>query len=126
MRVTVSGFEYHEPKADKLSQLEDIEERHGIEILTVYKAMVNGFYYLSNGRIEHFIPDGSNFVCPNLDNGSVDFMYANPYKGSCRVVASFPFEEYGITWALARKELEKPRKTLRPLEEFKGSYGKDN
>jgi hypothetical protein len=106
MRVTVKGFKYHEPKADKLSQLEDIEERHGIEILTVYKAMVNGFYYLSNGRIEHFRPDGSNFVCPNLDNGSVDLMYASPYEDSCRVVESLPFENYGVTWALTREELE--------------------
>lgn len=126
MRVTVKGFKYHEPKADKLSQLEDIEERHGIEILTVYKAMVGGCYYFYNGKIEHFIPDGSNFACPNLDNGSVDLMYASPHGNSCRVVASLPFEEYRVIWALTREELEKPRKTLRPLEEFKGLYGKDN
>ena len=105
MRVTVSGFEYHEPKADKLSQLEDIEERHGIEILTVYKTMVNGCYYFYNGKIEHFIPDGSNFVCPNLDNGSVDLMYASPYGDSCRVVASLPFEDCGGTWALTKEGL---------------------
>lgn len=105
MRVTVSGFEYHEPKADKLSQLEDIEERHGIEILTVYKAMVNGFYYLSDGKIAHFIPDRSNFVWPNLNNGSVDLMWASPYEDAYRVIASFPFGEYGVTWALAREEL---------------------
>lgn len=109
MRVTVKGFEYHEPKADKLSQLEDIEERHSIEILTVYKTMVDGCYYFYNGKIEHFIPDGSNFACPNLDNGSVDLMYASPYENSCRIVASFPFEDYGVTWALTRKELEKPK-----------------
>lgn len=110
MRVTVSGFEYHEPKADKLSQLEDIEERYGIEILTVYKAMVNGFYYLSNGKIGHFIPDRSNFVWPNLNNGSVDLMWASPYEDACRVIASFPFGEYGATWALTRQELEKTQR----------------
>jgi hypothetical protein len=106
MRVTVKGFKYHEPKADKLSQLEDIEEKHGIEILTVYEAMVNGFYYLSNGKIEHFRPDGSNFVCPNLDNESMDLMYASPYEDTCHVEKSLPFEGYRKTWALTRKELE--------------------
>lgn len=110
MRHTIKDFNYGEPKADKLRLLEDIEERHGIEILTVYKAMTGGCCYFYNGRIEHFVPDGSNFICPNLDTETVDFMYASHYEDSCRVVASFPFEEYGVTWALTQKELEKTQK----------------
>lgn len=89
----------------KLGQLEDIEERYGIEIMTLFKAMVDGCYFLRNGKIEHFVPDENDFACPNLDNESLDLMYASPYEASCRVEVTLIFSEFGKTWALTREEL---------------------
>lgn len=90
---------------EKLGKLEDIEERYGIEILTVYKAMVNGCYYRYNGKIEHFIPDERNFICLNLDNRSMDLMYASSYENACHVGKCLFFESYGGQWALTKEEL---------------------
>lgn len=94
---------------EKLKELEDIEERYGIEILTVYKAMVDGCYYLYNGKIEHFIPDERNFICPDFDNRSMDLMYASTYENACHVGACLSFNSYGMRWALTREELEGDR-----------------
>lgn len=89
----------------KLGPLEDIEERYGIEILTLFKALVDGCYYLYNGKIEHFVPSENDFACPNLDNGSLDLMYASPYGGSCRVEVTLFFSRFGKTWALTKEDL---------------------
>lgn len=90
----------------KLGKLETIEKRYGIEILTMFKAMVDGCYYLHNGKIEHFKPDGSNFICLNLDNESMDLMYANPYDDLCCVETNLLFSEYGKSWAITKEELK--------------------
>lgn len=38
---------------DKLGQLEDIEEKLGVDLITLFKAIENGFYYIKNNEF-HF------------------------------------------------------------------------
>ena len=92
---------------DKLGQLEDIEERYGIGILTIFKALTDGCYYYYNGKIEHFSPSDRQFISLNLENRSLDLMYVKCYGGGCYVGKSLLLGRYGISWALTKEELEK-------------------
>lgn len=89
----------------KLGKHENIEERYGIEILTIFKVLVDGCYYLYRGEVKHFVPSGSDFACPNLDNESMDLMYASTYEDLCHITVTLPFSEFGKTWALTKEEL---------------------
>lgn len=91
---------------DKLGKIEDKEDQYGIEVLTMFDVLINGCYYIRNGKLEHFVPSGNEFACPNLDNESLDLMYASPYEDSCHVEATLFFSEFGKTWALKEKELK--------------------
>lgn len=39
MRLTIKGYDYHEPMANKLSQLEDIEEDLDVDLIPFLKEM---------------------------------------------------------------------------------------
>ena len=79
----------------KLGQLEDIEQELGIDFITLIKAQTNGFYIKNSFAIKKV----------NLS----DFKFNLVNKEVHRIVASehYFFKDYGITWALAREELEK-------------------
>lgn len=88
----------------KLGKLEDIEDELGIDLLTLMKALMNGFYVVDgtfhtisferdNIRIEEFDLDsgGQWYICfENSDYGG-----------------DYPLSEYGKTWALTKEELQK-------------------
>ena len=91
---------------NKLFELENIEEKYGIEILTVYKAMVDGCYYLDyRGEIVHFIPSERNSIYLDIGNESVNLMYADSYEVSGLLNTTLFFKKYGKTWALTKEEL---------------------
>lgn len=75
----------------KLGQLEDIEEELGIDLITLFKALDNGFIYkcYDNTLIESFTPafkENCIYVDEELDE------FVRP-------------KDYGKTWALTEEEL---------------------
>ena len=81
---------------DKLSQLENIEEELGIDLIILFKALKNG--------IVDKIPLGQNYAYTTItpDRISIEF------KDKCLRKRSekFYFKDYGKTWALTREQLE--------------------
>ena len=94
---------------DKLGKLEDIEEELGIDVITLFKALKNGFYTKSNNGIKFWKEDDKHFVyvrdlkydieicCEECENviGAVPTMFLERST-----------KDYGKTWALSREELE--------------------
>ena len=115
---------------NKLGQLEDIEEELGIDLVTLFKALKNGFYfkdYQNNNEIRFsgntFIRVGNQFVetkpCYEVKETTLYSCY-NPLKypstskkvedahfWSWKTHLHFRIDEYGKTWALTKEELEK-------------------
>lgn len=75
---------------DKLGQLEDIEEELGIDLLTLFKAIKNGFYAKDELGDIFFI--------------SSDMM-KKQYEDSIKKLKDFN-NDYGKTWALTKEELK--------------------
>lgn len=86
----------------------EIEKEFGISLITLFKALKNGFYYFGNGGIVHtsnkenyiFLSAKSclpNQMCIEVDFGDLETMY-------------FYFQDYGKKqnggWALTREEIE--------------------
>ena len=75
---------------EKLCQLEDIEDELGIDLITLFKALKNGFYYKDVfGDIEHI----SKEIINSLINGKI-------------IEIREQMKQYGKTWALIKEELE--------------------
>lgn len=107
----------------KLSQLEDIEEELGIDIITLFKALKNGIYS-KGGYYSAYIPTNSiHFIKPeNIELGISDYdtqdseddynsyktyknelcLYEHLYEDKQYVVR---VNDYGKTWALTKEEL---------------------
>ena len=97
---------------DKLGKLEDIEEELGIDVITLFKALKNGFYTKSNNGIKFWKEDDKHFVyvrdlkydieicCEECENviGAVPTMFLERST-----------KDYGKTWALTKEELENGR-----------------
>ena len=74
---------------DKLFDLEDIEEELGINLVTLFKAFKQGFYF----KDEH---GNISFLSGNI----IKQMNKDKYESLMNVVSS-----YGKTWALTKEEL---------------------
>ena len=74
---------------NKLGQLEDIEEKIGIELVVLFKAVKEGF--IDNKRKYH------HFNNVFFDKNAISDGYSKE---------AFLFKEYGKTWALTKEELE--------------------
>lgn len=88
--------------ADKLGQLEDIEEELGIDLITLFKALKNGVCYFTNGTqlAKDYVWMVDNCIA-----------LGNRWKLSYSFITAFErqtlsFKDYGKTWALTREELE--------------------
>lgn len=96
----------------KLGQIEDIEEDLGIDLVTLFKALKNGIY-VNNEHIYHGLDKKQNddiqlFECRLLDGiNGLGIIHTSMFKGR-EVVRDYLFKDYGITWALTKKELEEP------------------
>ena len=94
---------------DKLGKLEDLESKLGIDLITLFKALKNGFYTKSNNGIKFWKEDDKHFVyvrdlkydieicCEECENaiGAVPTMFLERST-----------KDYGKTWALTKEELE--------------------
>lgn len=84
---------------EKLGQLEDWEDLYGIDLLTLLKT--ESVYWRTKWT---GIQVKKSFKCYiDLHNHQL-IVYENEYD---EFGNPLPFEDYGITWALTRKELEK-------------------
>lgn len=85
---------------DKLSKLEDVEEELGIDLITLFKALKNGFYF----KYKNTIISSNDYlfqIRTNIkDNWIFDIISDN------LSLLSIKFKDYGKTWALTREELE--------------------
>ena len=85
----------------KLQELEDIEEEIGIDLVTLFKAYNDGFYYLSetDAGIE-FNVYGNLFMSDDHFARSGEF-YFDCWKSRETIYV----KDYGKTWALTKEEL---------------------
>ena len=86
----------------KLCQLEDIEEEIGIELTTLFKALKYGvYYYTSQNQLTHdYVWLYDNYISAGFrEKLSYSFM-------TCFQKQILLFEDYGVTWAIYRPELE--------------------
>jgi len=91
-----SGFEDLMEMLAKLNHLEDIEDKIGIDLITLFKATFNGIYYITNGNIIN-----------TKDMGfSVAFCKDYLLIIDTEIEHSYRIEDYGKTWALTKEELE--------------------
>lgn len=86
----------------KLADLEDIEEELGIELTTLFKAYSNGFYV--KGEKEKQYIDFQNYL-----NASA-FKHKEMFYGHEWHYQYVKLYDYGVTWALTRKELKNENK----------------
>ena len=89
--------------SQKLGQLEDIEEELGINLITLFKALKNGFYHIDENK--HIYT-----TKPTKGNGGA----MNFYVCLGCIIAEDTFgdqyiyslKDYGKVWALTKEELE--------------------
>lgn len=87
----------------KLCQIEDIEEEIGIDLITLFKALKYGvYYYTSQKQLTHdYVWLYDNYVSASVrDKLSYSLL-------TCFQKQILSFEDYGTTWSIDRKELEK-------------------
>lgn len=85
---------------NKLGQLEDIEEELGIDLLTLFKVISQGYIFVEEQNTEEK-EIVAEYIEPNFLNHTFDFKEPRKEIGKGR-----PFSRIGITWALTKEELE--------------------
>ena len=90
--------------ANKLGKLEDIEEKLGIDLITLFRASTDGFYGKDmHGEVYHFTP---NVDCKTI---TLDFKYQRievRYAYDLKKPVSYTFGSCGTIWALTKEEVE--------------------
>lgn len=84
----------HKQCVNKLGELEDIEEKLGIELQILFKAIENGIFYLDMDKRIVFMP----YI--NIDFREKEYLFSHISDVLISV------RDYGKTWALTYKELE--------------------
>lgn len=91
---------------DKLGQLEDIEERLGIKLSTLIKAVDNGIYSKEYNEMRKV-----NLIRLELIPGYSITKYEYTFEGLCLydddLEECYEFKDYGKTWALTKEEIKK-------------------
>lgn len=90
-------YGWHAEEITKLGELEDIEDKLGIDLSTLFKAMKKGFYYLYG--------DNVLFADPENEECGIE-CYGRKYGITWAGVHAAYTSDYGKTWALTKKELE--------------------
>ena len=89
---------------DKLRRLEDIEDKLGIDLITLSKALTNGVWV----KLEYFGCKTTNIVFEKAFYfGKVIGEEKPVIRAECR---EYYLKDYGKTWALTKEELEKGTK----------------
>ena len=103
----------HKQCVNKLGQLEDIEEENGLDLITLFKALKDGFYIKYNDKIVHIFPDKHitiNFWYKTINVFIPPKFFIDCKKGadylSETIDEEYWFKDYGKTFALTREELK--------------------
>ena len=103
----------HKQCVNKLGQLEDIEDELKIDLITLFKALKDGFYIKYNDKIVHIFPDKHitiNFWYKTINVFIPPKFFIDCKKGtdylSETIDEEYWFKDYGETWSLSREELE--------------------
>ena len=91
--IACDDEQYLEKVYNKLGRLEDLEEELGIDLITLFKALKEGIYYLEEENI--FFSNDVNLWCGTSKNYYISG--AGIYK---------KVKDYGKTWSLDRSEFE--------------------
>ena len=120
MKIDKSYEDTIETIADKLGQLEDIEEELGIDLITLFKALKNGvwtkrLFYDSEWRRYHTFEEANviekksiaiNTICCSdwtVENQHKEFIFE--VQGS--IFYELRLRDYGKTWSLDKNDLTK-------------------
>lgn len=96
----VTDLEHMGKVADKLSSLEDIEDELGIDLITLFKALKNGYYVKDLDGNPHFVGHSDVVGRIGLEKINGGFvMLGRGYREAWT-------KDYGKQWALTKKELE--------------------
>ena len=97
-----------EDQYNKLQQLEDIEEEMGIDLITLFKALTNGFFakdvtmYHLTGELSENQKLDPKYLRLNMWYGCIEWENIwNPKD----YLHEYYFKDYGKTWALTKEEL---------------------
>ena len=97
----------------KLKSLEDIEEELEIDLITLFKALKDGFYIKYNDEIVHIFPD--KHITINFWYNTINVFIPPKFFIDCKkgtnylsetIDEEYWFKDYGKTWALTKEELE--------------------
>ena len=84
---------------EKLCQLEDIEEKLGIELTIVFEALINGIWIKDKAKKCRPCYLSASFGSMQLTNAGIRYSTISTNK-------YLYFKDYGKTWALTKEELE--------------------
>ena len=108
-------YQLIENAVDKLGELEDIEDKLGIDFLTLFKAIHKGVWAKNSRQGIHFISH-ITWLCEVSEIKQLDgttkltpFYGFNVWRGNNQDEddTMYRIEDYGKTWALTKEELEK-------------------
>lgn len=91
-----------EKDLDKLARFKEIEDELGIDLIILFKALKNGFYYYAINSGE---PNTIMFADPENESCSVEYYNKGNYGIAWAGVDVAYIEDYGKTWSLTREEL---------------------
>ena len=105
-RKALNGYDgYYQECCDKLGQLEDLEEKLGIDLITLINIFDKGFYAWVKDE-DHEEPYLFHFYARDLElctEGKSLIVYD---ECSEAVYGEYDFKDYGKIWALTEEELE--------------------
>ena len=97
---------------NRLKLLEDLEEEIGFDLITLFKALKDGFYIKYNDKIVHIFSDKHitiNFWYKTINVFIPPKFFIDCKKGadylSETIDEEYWFKDYGETWAITREEL---------------------
>ena len=97
----------------KLGQLEDVEDKLEIDLLTLFKALNKGFYIKYNNKIIHIFPDKN--ITVNFWYNTINVFIPPKFFIDCKkgtdylsetIDEEYWFKDYGKTWSLDKGNLE--------------------
>ena len=113
VKNVLKGLKECQQDLDQLEKHRKIEEEIGIDFITLFKAMKDGFYIKYNDKIVHIFPD--KHITINFWYKAINVFIPPKFFIDCKKGADYLsktideeywFKDYGETWALTREELE--------------------
>ena len=91
----------------KLELLENIEEKLGIDLITLFKALRDGIWTNQEQRFGDEKQGKIRFfqVRLLLEENAIGCIYISMWKGE-EIIRTLYLKDYGKTWALTKEELE--------------------